>query len=118
VAGYSSPQATRRILRKDCIQAAEATCAGATDGTGRSDVAGLSADPARGDAADHACMAFVSAATRIAGLGDLPRCANPRQLMTYLGLVSSEQSSGANVTRDSITKASNSAACGLLIDAA
>lgn len=64
------------------------------------------------------CMAFVSAATRIAGLGDLPRCANPRQLMTYLGLVSSEQSSGASVTRDSITKASNSAACGPLIDAA
>ena len=47
-----------------------------------------------------------------------PRCANPRQLMTYLGLVSSEQSSGSSVTRDSITKASNSAASGLLIDAA
>ena len=35
-------------------------------------------------------MALVVAATLIAELGDLTRFANPRQLMSYLGLVPSE----------------------------
>jgi Transposase IS116/IS110/IS902 family/KaiC len=42
-------------------------------------------------------MTLVNAATLIAELGDLSRFANPRQLMAYLGLVPSEQSSGARV---------------------
>jgi transposase len=36
--------------------------------------------------------------------GDLSRFANPRQLMAYLGLVPSEQSSGARVKHGGITK--------------
>ena len=63
-------------------------------------------------------MALVSAATLIAELGDLSRFANPRQLMAYLGLVPSEHSSGASVRRGGITKAGNSAARRLLIEAA
>jgi transposase len=63
-------------------------------------------------------MALVNAATLIAELGDLSRFANPRQLMVYLGLVPSERSSGANVKRGSLTKAGNSAARRLLIEAA
>src|ERR1051326_8086289 len=63
-------------------------------------------------------MALVNAATLIAELGDLSRFANPRQLMAYLGLVPSEHSSGASVKRGSITKAGNSAARRLLIEAA
>jgi transposase len=63
-------------------------------------------------------MALVNAATLIAELGDLSRFANPRQLMAYLGLVPSEHSSGASVRRGSLTKAGNSAARRLLIEAA
>jgi transposase len=62
-------------------------------------------------------MALVNAATLIAELGDLSRFANARQLMAYLGLVPSEHSSGASVKRGGITKAGNSAARRLLIEA-
>lgn len=63
-------------------------------------------------------MALVNAATLIAELGDLSRFTNPRQLMAYLGLVPSEHSSGASVKRGKLTKAGNSAARRLLIEAA
>jgi len=63
-------------------------------------------------------MALVNAATLIAELGDLSRFANPRQLMAYLGLVPSEHSSGTSVKRGGLTKAGNSAARRLLIEAA
>jgi transposase len=63
-------------------------------------------------------MALVNAATLIAELGDLSRFANSRQLMAYLGLVPSEHSSGASVRRGGLTKAGNSAARRLLIEAA
>jgi transposase len=62
-------------------------------------------------------MALINAATLIAELGDLSRFANPRQLMAYLGLVPSEHSSGASVRRGGLTKAGNSAARRLLIEA-
>jgi transposase len=63
-------------------------------------------------------MAMVNAATLIAELGDLSRFASPRHLMAYLGLVPSEHSSGASVRRGGLTKAGNSAARRLLIEAA
>ena len=62
-------------------------------------------------------MALVNAATLVAELGDLSRFANPRQLMAYLGLVPSEHSSGASVKHGGLTKAGNSAARRLLIEA-
>src|SRR6266446_2287259 len=55
---------------------------------------------------------------QIAELGDLSRFANPRQLMAYLGLVPCEHSSGASIKRGGLTKAGNSAARRLLIEAA
>ena len=63
-------------------------------------------------------MALVNAVTLIAEPGDLSRFANPRQLMAYLGLVPSEHSSGASVKRGGLTKAGNTAARRLLIEAA
>jgi Transposase IS116/IS110/IS902 family len=63
-------------------------------------------------------IALVNAATLVAELGDLSRFANPRQLMAYLGLVPSEHSSGASVKRGGLTKAGNSAARRLRIEAA
>jgi transposase len=50
-------------------------------------------------------VAFLVAVTLVAEVGDFLRFANPRQLMTYLGLVPSEHSSGRTVHRAGITKA-------------
>jgi transposase len=63
-------------------------------------------------------MALVAAATLVAELGDITRFANPRQLMAYLGLVPSEHSSGGTRRQGGITKAGNSAARRMLIEAA
>ena len=63
-------------------------------------------------------MALVNAATLIDELGDLTRYDNTRQLMAYLGLVPSEHSSGASVSRGGLTKAGNGAARRLLVEAA
>ena len=54
----------------------------------------------------------------IAELGDLSRFENPRQVMAYLGLTPSERSTGDSVRRGGITKAGNSRARRLLIEAA
>lgn len=63
-------------------------------------------------------MALVTAATIIAELGDLSRFTNPRQLMAYLGLVPSEHSSGGTRRQGGITKAGNTTARRMLIEAA
>jgi transposase len=58
-------------------------------------------------------------ATRIvAELGDLRRFPHPRQLMGYVGLVPSENSSGARRHQGSITKAGNSSARRAFVEAA
>lgn len=51
-------------------------------------------------------------------LGDLLRFRHPRQLMAYLGLVPSEQSSGGKRHQGAITKSGNSHARWMLIEAA
>jgi transposase len=63
-------------------------------------------------------MDIVGAITFLAELGDLSRFENPRQLMAYLGLTPSERSTGESVKRGGITKAGNSRARRLLIEAA
>jgi transposase len=63
-------------------------------------------------------LALVAAATLVAELSDITRFTNPRQLMAYLGLVPSEHSSGATRRQGAITKAGNSAARRMLIEAA
>lgn len=50
---------------------------------------------------------LISSVTFVAGIGDLGRFATPRQLMGYLGLAPSEQSSGERVRRGGITKTGN-----------
>jgi len=54
----------------------------------------------------------------IAELGDLTRFDHPRKLMSYLGLVPSEHSSGGHRRRGSITKCGNGRARRLLIEGA
>jgi len=61
---------------------------------------------------------MVGAVTFLAELGDLSRFENPRQLMAYLGLTPSERSTGESVKRGGITKAGNTRARRLLIEAA
>lgn len=51
-------------------------------------------------------------------VGDFSRFASPRQLMPYLGLTPSESSSGESTSRGRITKAGNSHARRLLVEAA
>jgi transposase len=60
----------------------------------------------------------ISAISLVAEIGDIGRFAHPRQLMAYLGLVPSEDSSGERVVRGSITKTGNGHARRLLIEAA
>jgi transposase len=60
----------------------------------------------------------VTALGLVAELHDFRRFRRPRQLMAYLGMVPSEDSSGERTRRGAITKAGNSHARRLLIEAA
>jgi transposase len=59
---------------------------------------------------------LVSATTFLAEIGDLSRFQTPRELMAYLGLVPSEDSTGDTVRRGPITKAGNRRARRTLIE--
>jgi len=61
---------------------------------------------------------FTAAVTLIAELGDLTRFDSPRQLMSYLGLVPSEHSSGERRRQGGITKTGNSPARRVLVEGA
>ena len=63
-------------------------------------------------------MDLVSATTFLAEIGDLSRFQTPRELMAYLGLVPSEQSTGDKVIRGPITKAGNGRARRMLVECA
>lgn len=63
-------------------------------------------------------VALITAVTVVAELGDLRRFDNPRQLMSYLGLVPSEHSSGRTRRIGSITKAGNGHVRRALVEAA
>jgi len=52
-------------------------------------------------------VSLIVSTTTIAELGDLTRFASPVELMSYLGLVPSEHSSGEQTKRGSITKTGN-----------
>src|SRR5215207_5212163 len=59
---------------------------------------------------------MISATTFLAEIGDLSRFQTPRELMAYLGLVPSENSTGDTVKRGPITKAGNRRARRTLIE--
>jgi transposase len=63
-------------------------------------------------------VAFITAVTFVAEVGDVRRFETPRQLMAYLGLVPSEHSTGEHVRRGAITKAGNPRARRVLIEGA
>jgi transposase len=120
LAGLKFEQAVLHLVLEDYVQAVEAAAARRDRLTAQ--IAAMLPDWALAPVVTALQamrgMALVNAATLIAELGDLSRFANPRQLMAYLGLVPSEHSSGASVRRGGLTKAGNSAARRLLIEAA
>ena len=61
---------------------------------------------------------LIHAVRIVAEVGDLSRFGHPRQLMSYLGLIPSENSSGERRRQGSITKAGNSSARRALVEAA
>jgi transposase len=61
---------------------------------------------------------FVAAVTLVAELGDLARFAHPKELMSYLGLVPSEYSTGETRKQGTITKAGNGHVRRVLIESA
>ncbi|HXJ01180.1 MAG TPA: IS110 family transposase [Micropepsaceae bacterium] len=61
-------------------------------------------------------MDLISAATFLAEIGDLSRFASPSELMAYLGLVPSEDSTGDTIRRGAITKAGNRRARRILVE--
>ena len=61
---------------------------------------------------------LIHAVRIVAELGDLSRFTHPRQLMAYLGLIPSEDSSGERRHQGAITKAGNSSARRALVEAA
>ena len=63
-------------------------------------------------------VSLIVSATVIAEVGDLKRFANPSELMSYLGLVPSENSSGERIKRGSITKTGNNHVRCVLVEAA
>ena len=63
-------------------------------------------------------VALIVAVTLAAEVGDLTRFQAPRQLMAYLGLVSSENSTGRKVRRGAITKAGNTRVRRVLVEGA
>ena len=63
-------------------------------------------------------VAQMTAVTIVAETGSLSRFQNPRQLMSYSGLVSSEHSSGNRVQRGGMTKTGNAHLRRVLVEAA
>lgn len=63
-------------------------------------------------------VAKTTAATLVAEVGNFSRFDNPRELMSYAGVVPSEHSSGANVRRGAITKAGNAHVRRVLVESA
>jgi transposase len=61
---------------------------------------------------------LLCAVTFVSAVGDVSRFETPRQLMAYLGLVPSENSSGSTTRRGGITKDGNNEARRVLIEAA
>ena len=61
---------------------------------------------------------LIAAATLLAEVGDLSRFQMPRQLMAFLGMVASENSTGDTIKRGSITKAGNWRARRMLVECA
>lgn len=120
LAGLKFEQSVHYIVLEDCIEAVDA----AASRLGRLEAHIEAALPAWSLAPVVQALqalrgvAMVAAATLVAELGDITRFTKPTQLMAYLGLVPSENSSGSKRRQGGITKTGNEAARRMLIEAA
>ena len=120
LAGLRFEQPAHHIVLEDCIAAVEAAAArrDRLEAHIAAAVPNWSLAPLVRALQALRGMALVVAATLVAELGDITRFTNPRQFMSYLGLVPSEHSSGGMRRQGGITKAGNAAARRMLIEAA
>jgi transposase len=120
LAGLRFEQPAHHLVLEDCIATIEAATArrDRLEASIEAALSGWSLAPVVRALQALRGMASIAAATLVAELGDITRFDNPRQLMAYLGLVPSEQSSGATRRQGAITKAGNGAARRMLIEAA
>src|ERR1700759_1791344 len=119
LAGLRFEQPVHHIVLEDCIAGVEVATGPGDRLEGHIEVAlpDWSLAPVVRALQSLRGMALVAAATVVAELGDITRFANPRQLMAYLGLVPSENSSGGTRRQGAITKPGNGAARRMLIEA-
>ncbi|SHF42122.1 Transposase [Acidocella aminolytica 101 = DSM 11237] len=120
LAGLKFEQPVHYIVLEDCIEAVDATSARLDRLEAHIEAAlpGWSPAPVVQALQAWRGVAMVAAATLVAELGDITRFAKPTQLMVFLGLVPSENASGAKRRQGGITKAGNEAARRMLIEAA
>lgn len=120
LAGLRFEQAAHHIVLEDLIATVEAAAQRRDRLTGEIEtrLADWSLAPVVRALQSLRGMAMVNAATLVAEVGDITRFVKPSQLMAYLGLVPSERSSGQTRRQGGITKAGNSAARRVLIEAA
>jgi transposase len=113
-------QALQRLVLADALEAVDAATARLQRLEGevkRAATAGRHA-PLIGALQSLRGVGVITAVTLVAELGDLGRFPTPRPLMAYVGLVPSEHSSGGSQRRGRITKAGNSHARQVLVQAA
>ncbi len=120
IARLMLPQPAQRIAFEEYVQAvSEATERVRAAHPGhRAGARALALAAGGGGAAGLRGIQLIHAARIVAELGDLSRFSHPRQLMGYLGLIPSEDSSGERRHQGAITKAGNSSARRALVEAA
>ena len=120
LAGLKFEQPVHYIVLEDCLEAVDAATArlGRLEAHIEAALPTWSLAPVVQALQALRGVAMVAAATLVAELGDITRFTKPSQLMAYLGLVPSENSSGGKRRQGGITKAGNEAARRMLIEAA
>lgn len=120
IARLNLPQDTQRIAFEEYVQAVQETSERIErlTQTMRRELANWRWAPLV--LALQACrgIQLIHAMRIVAELGDVTRFSHPRQLMAYLGLIPSENSSGERRHQGSITKAGNGSARRALVEAA
>jgi len=120
LAGLSFPEAAQQIAFTEyslAVQAGDQRVARLTQALSES-VKGWRFEPVVQALQALRGVDVVTAVGVVAEIGDIARFAHPRHLMSYLGLVPSEHSSGERTRRGGITKSGNSHARRLLVEAA
>ncbi|MBT2304045.1 IS110 family transposase [Variovorax paradoxus] len=120
LAGLALPHAAQHIAFQEYLHAVSESQAriARLEQSLRDALAGWSLAPVAAALQALRGVQLIAAITLVAEIQDFHRFANPRQLMAYLGLVPSEDSSGQRRRQGAITKAGNSAARRMLVEVA